>query len=98
MAASGIGKLVARVVVHAVPHREGHLVLLGRGKMLVEGREHRAGIAEVGSGQRLRTQHVRHRDGKQGGANPVPGDVDEVDGQAVLVEPVVAERVAAQHP
>ena len=96
MAAAGVVDPAGGPVVDAVPDREVQAVLLVHLERPVQGGEDLAGLAEVGLGQRLRPQGVQGRDREQGGADAVAADVEQVEGEVVVVEPVVAERVAAQ--
>ena len=66
------------------------------GKALFSRGQHLAGVAEVGVGQRLRAEDVHRRHRQQRRADAVAAHVEQVDGEVVGVEPVVAERVAAQ--
>ena len=96
MAAAGVVDPPRRLVIDAVPDGEVQAVLLVHLERVVERGEHLAGLAEVGLGQRLRPQRVHGRDREQGRADAVAADVQQVEGEMVVVEPVVAERIAAQ--
>ncbi len=54
------------------------------------------GIKKIDVGQRSRADDVDGGHGEQGGADTVAADIEQVDGEMGVVDPVVAEGVAAE--
>lgn len=96
MASSGVVEPTCRPVVDPVPDREEQAVLLVHLERLVQGGQDLARVSEIGLRQRLRPQGVQGRDRQQRRADSVAAHVEQVKGEVVLVDPVVAERVAPQ--
>ena len=86
-----------RVRVHdAVPNREEHVVLPVHGKREVERSQDGGGIREVHVRHRAVAEDVHDGDGQQGRADSMTADVQHVEGEAAFIQPVIAERVAAE--
>ena len=84
------------LVVDAVPDREEEPVLLLHLEGIVEGCKNLARHAEIGLGKGLRAQGVHGRDREQCRADSVAADIEQVEGEMVVIEPVIAKRIAAQ--
>jgi hypothetical protein len=70
--------------------------VLFHGKFGVEFAQHLVGLPQDLLRERPGSEHVVYRDGLQRRGDPVPGDVDEVYDEVVVVDPSVVEAVAAQ--
>ena len=96
MTAAGPSHGAARAVVNTIPDREEFFAMVFALEDVIQFGQHLIGLLHVGPGQCARADHVGHGDGKQRGIEPVSGDVDEVEGEVILVHPVVTDRIAAE--
>jgi hypothetical protein len=62
----------------------------------VHAREHCRRVAEIQIGQGLGTQRLERGDREQRRADAVAADVEQVEGEVVVVDPVVPEGIAAE--
>ena len=91
MAPSRVVDPPRRLVKDAIPDGEEQTVLLIHLKRVIERAQDLTRLPEVSLWQRLRPQCVHRRDRKQRRSNAMPADVQQVEGEMVVVEPVVAE-------
>ena len=96
VAARRVAQFAGRAAIDAVPDGEEHVVLLLHRKSVVEGCEQPARIAKIDIRQSRRTQHIDDRNRQQGCADAVPADIKQVERHVVVVDRVIAERVAAE--
>ena len=96
MAGRGVAQPAGGAVIDAVPDGAEQLAVALHLVGLVERGEHLRGAAEVGARQGLRAQRVGDRHRQQRRAHAVAADVDQVEREVLVVDPVVAEGIAAQ--
>ena len=96
MASTGVVDAPRGLVIDAIPDREIEPVLLLHLKRVVEGAKHLTWHPEISLGKGLRAQGIHGGDREQGRADSVAADVEQVKGEMVVIEPVIAERIATQ--
>src|SRR6476620_4912834 len=96
MTASRPSQLAIRAIIDAIPNSEESLAMLFALKSIIELGEHLIGPLHVRAEHRARADHDGDGDREQGGIETVPGDVDGVDGEMMLVHPMVAQGIAAE--
>ncbi len=96
MAPPGVVDPPRWLVKHTIPDREKQTVLLVHLESVIECAQDLARQAEIRLWQRLRSESIHGRDRKQGRADAVAADIQQVKGEMVVIEPVIAERVTPQ--
>ena len=96
VAGRGVAQATGGTVIDAVPDGAEQLVVALHLVGLIERGEHLPGPAEIGPRQGLRAQRVGDRHRQDGSAHAMAADVDQVEREVLGVDPVVAERIAAQ--
>lgn len=96
VAAAGVEEVSGGFVVDAVPEGEVHLVLFFHVEGFVHAGEDGGGVEEVDACEALGAEDVDGGDGEEGGADAMAADVEEVEGEVVVVDPVVAKGVAPE--
>src|SRR5207249_619250 len=72
------------------------VVLTFHRKRAAQRRQDLAWIAEIRAREGLGAQNVHDRDGEQGCADAVGTNIQQVNGEVIRVEPVIAEGIPAQ--
>ena len=93
---AGECQLAGGEAVGSIPCGEIHVVVLFHRERGVEACQHGRGVVEIGSRERTGPQYVDHTDREQGGSHPVPADIKQVEGEGVVVEPMVSEGIAPE--
>ena len=83
-------------VVDAVPHGGELVAVLVHGKGAVQRGQYHRGVSEIRAWQGLSSESGEDRDRQQRRAHAVSTHIQQVKRQAVLIEPVMAEQVAAE--
>ncbi len=82
-------------VVNAVPEGEIQPALAVHLEAVVQRRQHRRGIGEIRPRQAVDAQQVHHRGRQQRRADAVAGHIEQPDGESMLIQPAIAEPIAA---
>ena len=91
MTATGIYELVIVAIVNTVPDGEKQIVVLFGGKCIVECKEDLVRFAEIRVGQCMRAQHIDDRNRQQGCSPTMTADIDQIDGEVILIDPVISK-------
>ena len=79
-------------VEHAVPDGDEHVAVAFHRKRIVQGPQHRTGIEEVGGlVKAMMPDGLNHARRVQGRADAAPADVQGIDREVMVVQPVIAE-------
>src|ERR1700683_1105040 len=79
-----------------IPDGEKLLSVSIHAKGAVQAAHHGRRIVEIGSRENLVGESIEHADGQETRSDAMPADVQHVDSQMLLVEPMEAKSVAAQ--
>ena len=96
MTAAGVEKFAGGPVINAVPDGEVFVVVLGHGKGAVEPGQDRAGITKVDAAQALGAEDIQDGTAEERGADPVAGDIEEIEREGFTIERMITEAVAAE--
>ena len=83
-----------RPVKNTIPDRKKQAVLLIHLKRVIERAQNLAGQTKVCLWQRLGSQSIHGRYREQSRADAVAAHIKQIKGKMVIIEPMVAERVA----
>ena len=91
---AGKAQIVGGESVDAIPGGKIHVVVMLHWKGFVQVAQDIGGITEVRVNQGGSAQHVHHADGEQGSTDTVPADIEQIQGERVVVDPVIAEGIS----
>ena len=83
-------------IKNAVPQREEHVIVLRHWIQIIQAFQHRGRIAHIAARNSTTLNSVHRAHAKQRGTNSMSAHIKQINGQARLIKPVVAERVATQ--
>src|SRR5450756_893203 len=96
MPAACVPEFAADLVEHAIPCREVEIVVLLHRERPVERPKDLRRHSEISIRKRLGSKRVEHRYRQQRRADAMAANIEQVHREMVLVDPMIAERVAAQ--
>ena len=96
VAAAGVAQLPPASGVDPVPSGEEHVIVLLHREGVVEAGEDGGGIVKIGPRERRGAQHIDDTYGKKGRPHAMAAYIQQVEGEMVVVEPMIAEGVPAQ--
>ena len=96
MAAAGVGERAAGGVIDAVPDGEVFVAVLRALEGLIQRGQHLVGLSHVGAGKGAGANDIADGDGEQRGVQAVPGDVDEIEREVIVIDPMIADGIAAE--
>ena len=96
LAAAGKGQHPQWLMIDAIPDGEIFVVVAAHRERAIEALQNGTGIVKIGDRKELGAQDVEDRNGKQGRANAMARDIEQVEGERFGVEPVIAKAVAAE--